>query len=236
MATRMSPLRSAKAKAHAFAGMRRQVGTIGAEQDGDRLEVRAPPGEARPERRQVEGIDGRGHVESVFTISCHENARHFPEFHRCGRHRLCRWRRNDLQYGWRHRAPHRTARMGRVVLAIGVPGCLNVATTFAAAPWRAGRCPQRRPGVARERRPACRKFRQLHPCARPRAGRQRAAYVRRHPFITALLARLFLGEPIHGHTVLTMAAAGAGWPSAWQVPCRAVPSPAWPWRSSSCCA
>lgn len=30
------------------------------------------------------------------------------------------------------------------------------------------------------------------------------------PFITALLARLFLGEPIHGHTILTMAAAVCG--------------------------
>jgi drug/metabolite transporter (DMT)-like permease len=30
------------------------------------------------------------------------------------------------------------------------------------------------------------------------------------PFITALLARLFLGEPIHGHTILTMAAAVVG--------------------------
>ena len=30
------------------------------------------------------------------------------------------------------------------------------------------------------------------------------------PFITALLARLFLGEPLHGHTVLTMAMAVLG--------------------------
>jgi drug/metabolite transporter (DMT)-like permease len=30
------------------------------------------------------------------------------------------------------------------------------------------------------------------------------------PFITALLARLFLGEPLHGHTILTMAAAVLG--------------------------
>jgi drug/metabolite transporter (DMT)-like permease len=30
------------------------------------------------------------------------------------------------------------------------------------------------------------------------------------PFITALLARLFLGEPLHGHTILTMAAAVVG--------------------------
>src|SRR5437868_8404384 len=30
------------------------------------------------------------------------------------------------------------------------------------------------------------------------------------PFITALLARLFLGEPLHGHTVLAMAAAVVG--------------------------
>jgi drug/metabolite transporter (DMT)-like permease len=30
------------------------------------------------------------------------------------------------------------------------------------------------------------------------------------PFITALLARLFLGEPLHGHTVVTMAAAVLG--------------------------
>jgi len=30
------------------------------------------------------------------------------------------------------------------------------------------------------------------------------------PFLTALLARLFLGEPIHGHTILTMAAAVVG--------------------------
>src|SRR5258708_26585546 len=30
------------------------------------------------------------------------------------------------------------------------------------------------------------------------------------PFITALLARLFLGEPLHGHTVLAMAAAAPG--------------------------
>ena len=30
------------------------------------------------------------------------------------------------------------------------------------------------------------------------------------PFITALLARLFLGEPIHGHTILTMAVAVLG--------------------------
>jgi drug/metabolite transporter (DMT)-like permease len=30
------------------------------------------------------------------------------------------------------------------------------------------------------------------------------------PFITALLARLFLGEPLHGHTIITMAAAVLG--------------------------
>src|SRR4029450_9715354 len=30
------------------------------------------------------------------------------------------------------------------------------------------------------------------------------------PFITALLARFFLGEPVHGHTILTMAAGGGG--------------------------
>src|SRR5215212_10088883 len=62
-----------QAKAHTLADMWREVGLPGAEQYGDRLKVRAPPGEARPERRQVEGIDGRGHVESVFTVSCHEN-------------------------------------------------------------------------------------------------------------------------------------------------------------------
>ena len=55
------------AKTHALAGVRRHVGLIGAEQYGDCLEIRAPPGEARPEWRQLKGIDGRGHVESVFT-------------------------------------------------------------------------------------------------------------------------------------------------------------------------
>ena len=57
------------------------------------------------------------------------------------------------------------------------------------------------------------------------------------PFITALLARFFLGEPMHGHTILTMAAAVLG-PrhQRRRLACRPARLPAWRWRSSSCCA
>src|SRR5260370_15727219 len=45
------------------------------------------------------------------------------------------------------------------------------------------------------------------------------------PFITALLARLVLGEPVHGHTVLTMAIAvlGLAISVAWSAQARPLP-------------
>ena len=55
-------------KADALAGVRRHVGPRRLQEQGQGLEIGAPPREAWLEGWQVQGIDGRGHADSVFTV------------------------------------------------------------------------------------------------------------------------------------------------------------------------
>ena len=225
------------AETHPLAGVRRQIRPRHAvEPDGDGLQVRAPPRKTgRNGGKSRESMDG-GTASPYSQLPWHENAGFFPEFRLAGRH-LCRERRDRFQHGRCHRAPRRPAGLGCLLLAFGVPGCHDVATAFLATARRPDRRPQRRPRTAAERAPAGRQLRRLHPGARPGAGRQRAADVRRHALhhcpAGAAFPRRAAAWPHHPRHGRRGGGAGA---QRRGLACRPARSPAWRWPSSSCCA
>src|SRR5258705_3919674 len=83
----------------------------------------------------------------------HENAVSFAEFRRA-RRPLCRGRCSRLQHGGRHRAPHRAAGLGRVLLAFGLAGCPHVAAAVLATSRLSDRQPEKRARPFAARAPA----------------------------------------------------------------------------------
>ena len=168
------------AKTHALAAVRRQVGLVGAEQHRDRLQVRAPPRKARLEGRQFEGIDGRGHVGSVFTVRLSMKTPVPSQSSAL----------LGVAYAVGAAAVFSTA--GVIVRRIDLPAwdvsfwrsALLVATMLPLLFWQRRGVLDRRsqcgPRPSVECAAAGRQLRRLHPGAGPRPGRQCAADVRRH--------------------------------------------------------
>ena len=183
------------------------------QQDRDGLQVCAPPRKARLEGRQIQGIDGRGHGRSVFTIFVSMKTPSAPPssallgvlfavvaamvFSTAGvivrRIDLPAW---DVSF-WRS-----------ALLVITMLPLLHLAVP----PANPGStCAMRGPALLLSAVLLAGSFVSLHPGARSRARRQRADHVRRdavhHRDRGPHLPRR---EPLHGHTVFAMAVAVVG--------------------------
>ncbi len=178
--------------------------------------------------RSRESMDG-GTADPYSHTRFDENACRPAKF-RSSRSALRRRRRDGFQHGGCHRPANRPACVGRVLLALGPSRRHHAAAPHLAATPDPDRRPQRRRRPSDQRCAASGKLRQLHPGTRPGAGRQRADHVRRDAVHHRARRPHFLGEPLHGHTIVAMAAAVVGLAISVAGSLQPAHWPAWPSR------
>ena len=226
------------AKAHALAGMGRHVGLIAPSSTAIVCRSALHQGKrGRKGGRSRESMDG-GTSTPVFTVSCHENARHAP-----GVPPL-------RSASSAPSAPQRfSARLASLCAASNLPAW-DVSfwrSAFLVATMLPLLVLQRRGALIDIRNAGCAllasavllagSFVELHPRAWPGTGRQRSADVR----------RTHRSSPRCWHASSWASRCMVTRSSRWLAPCWALPSasrarckrarsPAWRWPASSCCA